>query len=52
MNNYFSIASALFPAFLLPVWLPLAIMFVLKFVGGVLTRFVLTTVYKKDFANE
>lgn len=52
VNNYFSIASALFPAFLLPVWLPLAIMFVLKFVGGVLTRFVLTTVYKKDFANE
>lgn len=52
VNNYFSIASALFSAFLLPVWLPLAIMFVLKFVGGALTRFVLTTVYKKDFANE
>ncbi len=52
VNNYFSIASALFPAFLLPVWLPLVVMFVLKFVGGALTRFVLSTVYKKDFENE
>ena len=52
VNNYFSIASALFAAFLVPVWMPLVIMFVLKFVGGALTRFVLMTVYKKDFANE
>ncbi len=52
VNNYFSIASALFPAFLVPVWLPLIIMFALKFVGGALTRFVLMTVYRKDFANE
>lgn len=26
--------------------------FVLKFVGGIFTRFVLSTVYKKDFENE
>ena len=52
INNYFSIASALFAAFLVPVWLPLVIMFALKFVGGALTRFVLMTVYKKDFENE
>lgn len=52
INNYFSIASALFPAFLIPVWIPLVIMFCLKFVGGSLTRFVMSTVYRKDFENE
>ena len=52
INNYFSFVLALFAAFLVPVWLPLVIMFALKFVGGALTRFVLMTVYKKDFENE
>lgn len=52
VNNYFSIASALFPAFLVPVWIPLVIMFGLKFVGGALIRFVMSTVYRKDFENE
>ena len=52
VNNYFSIASALFAAFLVPVWIPLAIMFCLKFVGGVLIRFILSTFYKEDFKNE
>lgn len=52
INNYFSIASALFTWFLVPVWLPLIIMFSLKFVGGALVRIMLNTVYKKDFANE
>lgn len=52
INNYFSIASALFAAFLVPVWLPLVIMFCLKFVGGALIRLVMNTVYKKDFQNE
>ena len=52
INNYFSIASALFAAFLVPVWLPLIIMFCLKFVGGAFTRFILSTVYRKDFENE
>ncbi len=52
INNYFSIASALFPAFLVAVWKPLAVMFCLKFVGGMLIRFVMNTVYRKDFENE
>ena len=52
VNNYFSIASALFFAFLVPVWIPLVVMFCLKFVGGVFVRVCLTTFYKKDFQNE
>lgn len=52
VNNYFSIASALFFAFLVPVWIPLVVMFCLKFVGGVFVRICLTTFYKKDFQNE
>ena len=52
INNYFSIASALFFAFVVPVWIPLVIMFCLKFVGGVFVRVCLTTFYKKDFQNE
>ena len=51
INNYFSIASALFMAFLVPVWIPLVVMFCLKFVGGVFVRFCLKTFYKKDFQN-
>ena len=50
INNYFSIASALFMA-LVPVWIPLVVMFCLKFVGGVFVRFCLKTFYKKDFQN-
>lgn len=46
-----SIASALFMAFLVPVWIPLVVMFCLKFVGGVFVRFCLKTLYKKDFEN-
>lgn len=38
--------------FVCPVWIPMLIIFVLKFVGGMFTRFVLSTVYKKDFENE
>lgn len=51
INNYFSIASALFMAFLVPVWIPLVVMFCLKFVGGVFVRFCLKTFYKKDSQN-
>ena len=52
VNNYFSIASALFFAFLVPVWIPLVIMFVLKFVGGIFVRIMLKVFYKGDFADE
>lgn len=51
IGNYFSTASALFPELLLPVIVPLLIMFVLKFVGGAFVRTVLNTIYRKDFAN-
>jgi len=50
INNYFAIGSALFSSLALSVTIPLLVMFVMKFVGGVLTRIILTTVYKKDFA--
>lgn len=52
INNYFSIGSAMFASLTLPVIVPLLLMFVLKFVGAVFVRFMLNTVYKKDFANE
>ncbi|HIU63961.1 MAG TPA: hypothetical protein IAB06_02800 [Candidatus Avacidaminococcus intestinavium] len=52
INNYFAIGSALFAVLTAPVIIPLFIMFVLKFVGGMFVRFVLNTVYKEDFKNE
>ena len=52
INNYYSTVSALFPMFLCPVWIPVVIIIVLKFVGGALIRTVLSTVYKKDFEND
>jgi nucleoside recognition membrane protein YjiH len=50
--NYFSTVSALFAVFTCPVWVPVVIILVMKFVGGALFRLVLNTVYKKDFENE
>jgi len=52
INNYFSIGSALFAFLTVPVIIPLVLMFVLKFVGAIFVRFVLSTVYKEDFRNE
>lgn len=52
INNYFAIGSALFAVLAAPVIIPLIIMFVLKFVGGMFVRFVLSTVYKEDFKHE
>ncbi len=51
INNYFAIGSALFASMTLPIIIPLALMFVLKFVGAAITRFVLNSVYKKDFID-
>jgi len=34
------------------IFTPLVIMIVLKFVGAILVRLVLNSVYKKDFINE
>lgn len=52
INNYFAIGSALFASLTAPVLVPLVLMFVLKFVGAMIARFTLNTLYKKDFANE
>lgn len=52
INNYFAIGSALFTFLAVPVIIPLALMFVLKFAGAIFVRFVLNTVYKEDFQNE
>ncbi|MGV0082383.1 nucleoside recognition domain-containing protein [Rahnella aceris] len=52
INNYFSIGSAMFASLTMPVIIPLVVMFVMKFVGAVFVRFVLNTVYKRDFENE
>lgn len=52
INNYFAIGSALFAFMTAPVIIPLALMFVLKFVGAIFVRFVLNTVYKEDFRHE
>ena len=52
VNNYYSTVSALFAMFTCPVWVPMLIILVLKFVGGFFVRTLLNTVYKKDFVNE
>lgn len=52
ISNYFSIGVALFAALTVPVIIPLLLMFVLKFVGAIFVRFVLSTVYKEDFVDE
>ena len=52
INNYFTIGSALFAVLKAPIILPLLLMFVMKFVGGMFVRFVLNTVYKEDFKDE
>jgi len=51
VGNYFSTVSALFAFFLAPVWKPLAIILVMKFVGGFFVRVCLSTIYRKDFTN-
>lgn len=51
INNYFAIGSALFASMSAPIIIPLLLMFVLKFVGAAFVRFVLNSVYKKDFAD-
>ncbi|AFL69556.1 nucleoside recognition domain-containing protein [Sulfurospirillum barnesii] len=52
INNYFAIGSALFSALTVPILLPLALIFIFKFIGAIGARFVLNTVYKKDFTHE
>ncbi|MBP2637978.1 MAG: hypothetical protein H6Q72_3885 [Firmicutes bacterium] len=52
INNYFAIGSALFAFLTAPVIIPLLLMFALKFVGAMIVRSVLNTVYKEDFSHE
>lgn len=49
INNYFAIGSAIFGFIACPILVPLAIIFVMKFVGAIICRFMLNTVYKGDF---
>lgn len=51
INNYFAIGAAVFSSLLVPIIMPLALMLVLKFVGAMITRLALNTIYKKDFVN-
>ncbi|WP_418925458.1 hypothetical protein [Dialister succinatiphilus] len=50
-NNYFAIASALFGFIACPILIPLAIIFVMKFVGAIICRIALDTIYKGDFKH-
>ncbi len=50
--NYYSTVSGLFTLFTVKVWIPMALILVLKFVGGALVRLMLSTVYRKDFEND
>ncbi|MEB6542250.1 hypothetical protein MXM81_24565 [Serratia plymuthica] len=52
INNYFSIGSAMFASLTIPIIIPLVLMFIMKFVGAVIVRLTLNTVYKRDFDNE
>lgn len=52
ISNYVTIGSALFASLTVPIIVPLAIMFVLKFFGGFLCRLGLNTFYKEDFKDE
>lgn len=53
ISNYLTtVVGGLIAFFLVPIWVPLVVMLILKFFGGFLVRMVLSTVYRKDFANE
>lgn len=49
INNYYSTVSALFTSFLCPIWAPVIVILCFKFVAGMNMRFILNTIYKKDF---
>ena len=50
--NYFVSGPAIFGVMSIPVILPLLLMFVLKFVGGIMARIGLNLFYKEDFKDE
>ena len=52
INNYVAIGSALFGYLTVPIILPLIVVFVMKFFGGVVCRIALNTIFKGDFQDE
>lgn len=52
INNYFAIAGAVFGFMACPILIPLAIIFVMKFVGAIICRIALDTIYKGDFKHD
>ena len=52
ISNYVTTGAALFGALTVPIFVPLVLMFVLKFVAGAIVRIVMNTVYKGDFIDE
>ena len=52
ITNYFMIGSALFASVTCSLMIPLALIFIFKFIGAIYVRFILNTVYKGDFKNE
>lgn len=52
INNYFTIGSGAFAFLIAPLFIPLVLIFIFKFVGAIFVRFMLNTVYKGDFRNE
>lgn len=52
ISNYFSNGAALFGVLTLPLSIPLVLIFIFKFVGAVLCRLALNTIYKGDFTDE
>lgn len=52
INNYFAIAGALFGFMACPILIPLAIIFIMKFVGAIICRIALDTIYKGDFNHD
>lgn len=51
ISNFFASGPAVFSWLLVPIALPLGVIFVFKFIGAIFVRLVLNTVYRKDFEN-
>ncbi len=52
ISNYFASGSALFAFLTVPIIVPLALIFIMKFVGANLVRLGLKLFYKGDFVND
>lgn len=52
INNYFTIGAALFSSITVPVFLPLIIMFIMKFVGAAIVRAVISLSNGREVSND